>query len=404
MGDPVKREPVFIVGVPRSGTTLLAAMLDAHSKMSCGPETDFFRQLAQIDYRELIDAENWPDKAVAFMASIEHTSSLSSEKKFLLNKYQLERPSLTHYLAEKPPEIRHILEAVTEQYMQRMGKQRWLEKTPDHLEYIQSIRTFFPQSPIIRIIRDPRDVALSLTKVPWGAQSVIEALFFLRRLDDASAPFFVTDENAYTLHYEDLVSDSEGTLRTLCAFLGEAFEMGMLDTSKSGRRINSRNAPWKEKVSKPVDKSRVEVWRHELTAVENRLVEAVFGDRIAAYEYVVEGAFTVLGEAFPDERPLIKYATQLEPIAAQGVRFWAEHEGEQPGATVYLGDPSEESWMGTGRWNHLRRTWQLTWRIIRAVAGGKRVYWIPNPEVAKWSGVSAAWLKLLLRAGMKDEG
>lgn len=398
------REPVFIVGAPRSGTTLLAAMLDAHSGMSCGPETHFFRRLAQIDAQALVAAASWPDRAVDFIAAIEHTSSLGSEKKFLLNKYQLERPSITQYLAEKPPQIRHILGAVTEQHMQRLGKRRWIEKTPDHLEYVADIRAYFPDSPIVRIVRDPRDVALSLTKVPWGVQTVTEALLFLRRLDENSAAFFETDANAYTLHYEDLVADAEGTLTALCAFLGEEFEPEMLDTSKTGKRINSRNAPWKDKVSKPVDKSRAEAWRHELTEGQNRLAEALFGDRIAAYGYALEGRFALLGEAFPDVRPFIKYAAQLEPIAAQGVRFWAAHEGEQPGATVYLGDPGEESWLGVGRWARLRRTWQLTWHIIRAAAGGRRVYWIPNPEMAGWSGMSAAWLKGLLRVRMKAEG
>ena len=404
MNDEVQHEPVFIVGAPRSGTTLLAAMLDAHSRISCGPETHFFRRLAQVDYQELIAAENWPDKAVDFIASIEHTSSLGSEKKFLLDKYQLERPSLTQYLAENPPEVRHILGAVTEQYMCRMGKQRWVEKTPDHLEYVADIRKFFPDSPVVCIVRDPRDVALSLTKVPWGVQSVTEALLFLRRLDDSSAPFFAADENVYTLHYEELVSDSEETLKALCAFLGEEFETEMLDTSKTGKRINSRNAPWKEKVSKPVDKSRIEVWRQEMTVSENRLAEAMFGDRIAAYGYAVEGRYTHLGTAFPDERPFIQFASQLEPIAVQGVRFWAEYDGEKPGAQVYLGDPGDETWLGAGRWGRLRSTWQVTWDILRAVTARKRVYWIFDKKTARWSGMSAAWLKLLLGALARDEG
>ena len=59
--------PIFVVGVPRSGTTLLAAMLAAHGSLSCGTETRFFHFLSQTDAEKLIKAENWPDSATDFL-------------------------------------------------------------------------------------------------------------------------------------------------------------------------------------------------------------------------------------------------------------------------------------------------------------------------------------------------
>ncbi len=396
MSEVVNQEPVFIVGAPRSGTTLLAAMLDAHSKLSCGPETHFFRKLAQVNVRTLIAQKSWPEKALQFVSSIEHTSSLGSAKKFLLNKYQIEPAEVARFLEHRSPEVSHILESVTVQYMERMGKRRWVEKTPDHLEYVATIRLYFPDSPIIRIVRDPRDVALSLTKVPWGVRTVTEALMFLRRLDDNSASFFATDGNVHTLYYEDLITDPEGTLKSLCNFIGEPFEEGMLDTSRTGKQINSRNAPWKEKVSEPVDKSRLEVWREELSETENLLAEAIFGDRIAAYGYPVTEKFLRRGVIFPDEELIIKYGNWLGSIAAQGVRFWSLDEDEEPSAFVFLGDPGDALWLGKGRWERLSRAWMMAWMVFQAATFGKKVYWLVEEGFHNWSGVSAGWLKLAL--------
>lgn len=62
--------PIFVVGVARSGTTLLAAMLSSHSRLSCGPETFFFHALDKRPSQELLHPQHWPERAVEFLFSI----------------------------------------------------------------------------------------------------------------------------------------------------------------------------------------------------------------------------------------------------------------------------------------------------------------------------------------------
>ncbi|MFO7537303.1 MAG: sulfotransferase, partial [Chloroflexota bacterium] len=174
----MSKPPIFIVGVQRSGTTLLAALLAAHSRLSCGPETHFFRWLAQTEPDLLCAEEVWPETAVSFLNRINHTNYKGEGKRPLLAKYGLSESDVAAYLQNKRPSVAAVLAAVTEPYMHHVGKQRWVEKTPDHIEYLPLIRTHFPDSPIIYIVRDPRDVALSLMKVPWGATSLLEGLFY----------------------------------------------------------------------------------------------------------------------------------------------------------------------------------------------------------------------------------
>jgi hypothetical protein len=387
-------EPVFVVGAPRSGTTLLAAMLAAHSQMNCGPETHFFRRLAQADTTALTHASTWPTPALDFVCSISHAGFGGQERRRLIDKYQLAQEQIAAYLSERQPSIRTLLSSVVEQHMVTMGKRRWVEKTPDHIEYLPLIREHFPAARIVRIVRDPRDVAISLTKVPWGTSTLVEGLLVWKRLDDASHDFCATDPLAYTLRYEDLVSTPRAELVRLCRFLGEEFEEAMLDTSQTGKELNSRNVPWKDRASRPVDTSRVAAWRSELTQQQNQLAESVLGDRLSAYGYPRDVEFTQLAEVFPQPSLATKYPDAFAFLASQGVRLWRQHEHEQPTARVYVGDPAD-SWLQGARTRQLIATLSIAFGIVRTIVTRHRVYWIPGDE-QKWSGRFAGLLKQLL--------
>ncbi len=388
--------PVFVVGVPRSGTTLLAAMLAANSKLSCGPETHFFRRLSRVDVEELCAREFWPDKAVRFICSITHTNFSTPERKPLLEKYEIDETSISSYLSAREPSVANILASVTCQYMLRMKKNRWVEKTPDHIAHLQSVRKHFPDSPVIRIVRDPRDVALSLKKVPWGAQGFLEALVHWKKLQDLSREFFAGDLLCYTLRFEDLIASPREQLQQLCGFLLEEFEESMLDTSTTGKQINSRNVAWKEKVSQPVDSSRVAVWRNELSRQENQLAEAVLGDELEANGYPREEHFGELGELYPTPELAARYVGALESLASSGVRFWKTHKNEKPSAQIYLGNPSNSSWLGQKKTKRALSTFLISTKILKTAVSKCRVYWVPDPSEKMPSGYFGGWLKRLL--------
>jgi len=392
----VSNEPIFIVGIPRSGTTLLAAMLAAHSRLSCGPETHFFRWLSRTDVRRLCESQTWPEPAADFIRSIRHKAFLPGTARTLLEKYEIPEGSIPAYLQTKAPSVPSMLCSVTEQYMKAKGKARWVEKTPDHLRYLSSIREYFTDSPIIRIVRDPRDVALSLMRVPWGARSLLEGLLHWQRLDSMSREFVGTDRLAYTVRFEDLVSSPREELRKLCRFVNETFEEGMLDTSSSGTAINSRNVPWKSKVSQGADVTRVAVWRSELTRRENQLAEAVLGDRLAALGYPTDEEFSRVGEVYPRSGVAEEYAEALAILASKGVRLWKARPDEKSRAKIYLGEPSTAEWLGEQRTGRAIRVLPVLADIARATIRFNDLYWIPNREDGKWTGCASFVLRQFL--------
>lgn len=389
-------DPIFIVGAPRSGTTLLAAQLSAHSKLSCGPETHFFRWLATTSTQPLLDRHTWPQAALDFIASIRYRQFQDQSTAQLITKYGVTLQEIETALRDAQPSVAAMLASITEPYMRAAGKVRWVEKTPDHIEHLQLIRRHFPRSPIIHIVRDPRDVALSLTRVPWGAASLTEAFLHIRKLDCASADFLENDPGSHTLHFEDLLQDPRRELQKICDFIDEPFEARMLNTAETGQRVNSRNAPWKEKASQPIDKDRIAVWRKELTPAQNRLAEAIVGNILQRHNYPVDQQPPTLAALFPTDQMLLKHDALVDALLDRGIRLWQQTKDEQPTVKIFVGDPSHVSWLGQSHSQRLASTFAIATDILRARRSGQQLYWIPVDDNASWSGLSAHLLSRLL--------
>jgi hypothetical protein len=277
--------PIFIVGAPRSGTTLLAAMLDAHPSLDCGPESRFFaryRHLPRPRRRELLDPASWPAPAVEFVAGLENQGHPVHQL------YGLSRDDLARWLGNRPPSFAALLESLTAQRAERNGKARWVEKTPRHLTKVRRIRMTWPEARVVRIVRDPRDVALSLSRVPFAGDSVVGNLVRIDQDDRLSRAFFARDRASWTLRYEDLVTEPERELRRLCDFLAESFTPDMVERRGGSGGVAGDHEWWKRDVSGPLDASRVGRWRQDMAPAEQRFAAL----HLAAFleEHGYEGA------------------------------------------------------------------------------------------------------------------
>ncbi len=337
-----RQQPIFVVGCARSGTTLLAGLLSAHSRLSCGHETEFFTAL-QIANRgnRLCRTETWPEEATNYLFSIVH-------EKPIPDYYGITRDEIISYLKQRERSCPAILESLTETYMRRQEKQRWVEKTPTHLIHLHAIRHYYPDAPLIRIVRDPRDVALSLLNVPWGPSNFAAAVLHWWYFDQFSSSFFKTDRNCLTLRFEDLVTNPENELRKLCDFIGEEFEPGMMDTSKSIAHLNPTNISWKQNAGRQIDRSRVAIWQGETTPEQQRQAEAIAGDRAKGYGYPTSFQFDRYLQVL-NLNSLSSFPTLIEHFLDSNTRFWQAHPRETPQMRFFVGDPCQNSWIGQQR-------------------------------------------------------
>jgi hypothetical protein len=275
-------QPVFVVGGPRSGTTLLAAMLAAHPAFDCGPETHCLSRWARLGSREharILDRHDWPERATRYVCS------LTLGKRPVHALFGLAESDVRSWLASRPPTLASLLESLTAQRATRAGRRRWVEKTPRHLEVPELIASTWPDARIVRIVRDPRDAAVSLTKVPFGTQSLLTNLSVLARMNEAGAAFFRTSPQALTLRYEDLVAEPESELRRLCAFVGEPYDAAMIEGRDRFGRVAAEHEWWKGDATGPLDRSRVGQWESQMPLEVQHYAALNLGGFLAEHRY-----------------------------------------------------------------------------------------------------------------------
>ena len=205
--DDAPRRPVpFIVGVGRSGTTMLRLMLDAHPDLTIPPETHFVPEVIDV-----IAEGGTPEQAVEVMTAVRQWGDLHTEPEEVLARWR----ELDSF--EAGPALRSFYSIFSE----RQGKPRYGEKTPSYVRNMRKIERALPEARFIHVIRDGRDVALSrwkrsLGKKPAPASQVADT--WQRRIRRAQRQ---GDKVSHymELRYEDLVTDTEPNLRRICEFL-----------------------------------------------------------------------------------------------------------------------------------------------------------------------------------------
>ena len=236
-------------------------MLAAHSAFDCGPETHFFSRwshMAGSERARILDPADWPERATAYVCS------LQLGKKLIYPMFGLEREEIRAWLAVRPPSLAAMLESLTAQRAGRAGAPRWVEKTPRHLEVPELVTETWSDARIVRIVRDPRDAAVSLTKVPFGTPSLLTNLSVLARMNEAAADFYRESSLAITVRYEDLVGAPERELRRICEFVGVDYEPDMLEDRSGATGVAAEHEWWKGDATGPLDRSRSGRWADEM--------------------------------------------------------------------------------------------------------------------------------------------
>jgi len=237
---------LFLVGCPRSGTTLLQSLLAAHPEIASFPESHFFRKLAPFERRY------WLLKQFG-VASRRARPQL---EKFLneVGEGQLcsrlpRRAILMHQLTKAFIEV---LDLLTKQ----QGKSIWLEKTPGHLHHIDLIQTLVPNAKFIHIIRNGADVVASLYEVTheypqlWGGQPLsIDRCIHEWMKDVKISHRYLHQLNHIVVSYEDVVENPQQALERLCHFIGINYDPMMLQEYQTvSRKLVLKHESWKKAV------------------------------------------------------------------------------------------------------------------------------------------------------------
>jgi Sulfotransferase family len=205
----------FIVGVSRSGTTLLRLMLDAHPELAIPPETRFI-----------------PD-AVTSGAAADPTRLLARISRHpLFPDLQLDGDELLRRWQElRPFDAAAAFRAMFGLYAARQGKSRWGDKSPqDHdAQQMPLLAELFPEACFVHLIRDGRDVHLSQRRA-WavGYGSGHAGSVWARWVGEAREVGRALGPRYVEMRFEDLVEEPERELRRVCDAIRLDFDPAML--------------------------------------------------------------------------------------------------------------------------------------------------------------------------------
>ncbi len=273
----------------RSGTTLLRMMLDAHPELTIPPETHFVPDLIKA----VREPGATPEDALAAMKSAREWGDFGFTDEQMLARLR-GLPKL-----RPGPAVRTFYEA----YMEQQGKPRWGEKTPTYVQKMKLIQRALPEARFVHVIRDGRDVALSVldrTVRDLSAGDVARRWRkkILKAREDAPQLEHYTE-----IRYEDLILDTEPVLRRVAEFIDLPWDEAMLSYhERSGERLQEmaralpgdgrakelsveRRLATHAMTTKPPSVERVARWRTQMSAEQRADFEAVAAELLEQLGY-----------------------------------------------------------------------------------------------------------------------
>jgi len=282
----------FVVGATRSGTTLLRLMLDAHPDVAIPSETHFIPELIAAREKHGASAEQMLEL-------------LTSHRRW--GDFTLEPEELAAAWADVDPLTGpDAVRAFFALYARKQDNPgaRWGDKTPGYIKNMREIQTYLPEARFVHLIRDGRDVALSVLKQDWGPQTVEAAAEKWRsrvlrgRAQQPYLGFYME------VKFEDLVLHTERELRRICEFIDLDFDPAMLgyhETAAQRLQEKARALPRAHgeaqsaekrlmshaKTFEPPNPELIGTWRARMSDPDRAAYEALAGDLLAELGYEV---------------------------------------------------------------------------------------------------------------------
>ncbi len=277
----MNKPPIFICGCPRSGTTLFRMLADSHPNLAIAPESSYL-----FVYKDLV-----PD---FFYGDLSERKDLENLVKDLLKIQRIK----DWFPAEKNHEdvlkrlddkvgYAEVIAVLLDIYAEYRGKSRWGDKTPKNLLRIDAVREMFPESKIVVVVRDGRDVALSLRNVDFGRISFFASALIWNTYMKKLEWLLNNDENILIVKYENLLDNPEKEMRRFCEYVDEVYDEELikkyLDHSDD---VSHSKSKFHGKEINPSNKAK---WKKRCKAWELKVFETVNATYLKKYGYELSG-------------------------------------------------------------------------------------------------------------------
>lgn len=268
----------FIIGRPRSGTTLLRVLFEAHPNVVIPPESPFIISL----YKKYSKVNFWDDETIK-----NFTEDVFNQRYF--DKWLLNKEILLENLLKAKGEntFQQMVRIVCLSYRSVFKKEEIKligDKNPANSLFVNRIHRLFPDSKIIHITRDYRDNYLSLInvnfEVPIVPLVVYRWKFAYTRMQKLKRMY---PELICSVKYEDLATDPENQFRDVCHFMGLVFDPSVFNFYEKKEEIEGVYAGSDElkivhkSLFNPISTDRINLWKTQLTERQIRIADLVAG-------------------------------------------------------------------------------------------------------------------------------
>jgi len=276
---PASDRPVFVVGCPRSGTTLFRTMLSAHRSIAIPPET---RYLMGMYWRRSQIGDLRRREVRAQLAS-----AIVDDPESRFRVLGLDAEQVRAEILDGPPTLGSAFGIVFRDYAQLFGKPRWGDKRPAYYAFMDELDHLFPDAQFIHLIRDPRACVESLKRQEWYPDEAAPCVAaWVHAVRSASRSGRKLGPRRYLeVIYEELVSEPEKVSRRICDFLDEPFDEQMCKPELIADKVNPAHYQQRGQIQQGVNTASVEAWATRLPPDEIALIDRVARRWMKRYGY-----------------------------------------------------------------------------------------------------------------------
>ena len=272
-------DPFFIVGNDRSGTTMLRLILDRGPDVAIPPESMFL-----TDFGDAFERGQPRDAtaAAAFMDEVWHHPKV--------RLWELPGPAPTVPAGLTGPEAyRFVVEAPFRAYAAKHGKPRWADKTPHYVHHVDHLLAVWPRARFVVLVRDGRDVTLSLRRMPFGPNNAWAAApWWARGIRAGEQAQSAHPGQVLTVRYEDLAGAPAELVPRICEFAELRYTPEMLALEDADpSKIVPDQASWFPTLFDGINTTAVGRWQREMSVRDQRVFAARAGAELERLGYDV---------------------------------------------------------------------------------------------------------------------
>ncbi|MEO1377856.1 MAG: sulfotransferase [Cyanobacteria bacterium J06635_10] len=242
---------IFVVGPPRSGTTLMVSMLRAHSNIAGidGEGTRFFfrRNFTDLTYPEIDD-------------------------------------KTMRKLITSATDMVDLFDRIATEIVTAQNASRYVEKTPEHALRLNFLLERFPKAKVVFMIRDGRDGYLSALRNPKVKVNTVPLYGEIWRKSVGAYLNATQQERVKLIRYEELCSNPEIVMTEVMTFLEESLEIDQL-TPNNYSKTQMVSETGHERLNEKISNRTVGQWREKMSAQDVAIFNTIAGEELQKMDY-----------------------------------------------------------------------------------------------------------------------